>query len=58
MMQLAVQDWRVEFSVGDQDVKVLWVRSGYGASRPKKGAAVPAVTLSLHREYMERFGVP
>jgi tRNA-Thr(GGU) m(6)t(6)A37 methyltransferase TsaA len=55
-MQLAVQDWRVEFSVGEHEVTVLQVRSGYRASRPKKAAAVPADTLSLHREYARRFG--
>lgn len=54
-MQLAVQDWRVEFSVGDREVTVLQVRSGYGATRPKKAPAVPAETLSLHREYARRF---
>lgn len=57
-MLLAVQDWRVEFSVGDREMKVLQVRSGYGASRPKKATTVSTETLSLHREYAERFSSP
>lgn len=57
-MQLAVRDWRVDFSVCDREVTVLQLRSGYGVSRPKKASAVPAETLSLHREYARRFGSP
>lgn len=57
-MQLAVQDWRVEFSVGDRRVNVMQLHSGYGASRLKKTSAISADTLSLHREYARRFGSP
>ncbi len=54
-LQLAVQDWRVTFSVGDQRVTVLEVRSGYRASQLKKESSVPADTVALHREYARRF---
>lgn len=52
-MQLAVQDWRVDFSAGDRRVTVLQLRSGYGTARAKKAPAVE--TLSLHREFTQLF---
>lgn len=57
-MQLAVQDWRVDFSARDHVLTVLQVCSGYGAARPKKSTAVPAQTLSLHREFTRHFEPP
>jgi tRNA-Thr(GGU) m(6)t(6)A37 methyltransferase TsaA len=57
-MQLAVQDWRVDFSADEDRVTVLGLRSGYGSTRPKKSTSVPADTLSLHRAFTRQFASP
>jgi tRNA-Thr(GGU) m(6)t(6)A37 methyltransferase TsaA len=57
-LQLAVKDWRVEFSVDDSRVTVLRLSSGYGASKRKESRVVPSSTLTLHRAFAQHFGSP
>ncbi len=55
-LQLAVQDWRVDFEVGDETATVLGLRTGYRASQlavPSTGDADP---LNVHRDFVASFG--
>jgi tRNA (adenine37-N6)-methyltransferase len=51
MLRLAVQDWRVRFSVADRQVRVLEIGSGYRASQLASGAPDPTGAIRLHREF-------
>jgi tRNA-Thr(GGU) m(6)t(6)A37 methyltransferase TsaA len=52
LLRLAVQDWRVRFSVADRQVRVLEVLSGYRQSQLAPGAPDPTGALALHREFV------
>jgi hypothetical protein len=54
-MQLAVQDWRVDFTVAGQDIEVNGVRSGYRASQLTASGRQAEDPLRLHREYKLQF---
>lgn len=57
-LRLAVQDWRVRFSVVDAHVQVLAITSGYRKSQLAAGApevkGAIAAALALHREFVAR----
>ena len=50
-LRLAVQDWRVRFSVEDRQVRVLEIRSGYRAAQLVPDAPDPTGALALHRKF-------
>lgn len=54
-MQLAVQDWRVDFTVTGQDIEVNGLRSGYRASQIEASERQSEDPLRLHREYVQQF---
>jgi tRNA-Thr(GGU) m(6)t(6)A37 methyltransferase TsaA len=54
-LQLAVQDWRVDFSVAGRKVEVLGLRSGYRPSQLENPAGDAAESLRLHREFVANF---
>jgi tRNA-Thr(GGU) m(6)t(6)A37 methyltransferase TsaA len=49
---LAVQDWRVLFSVDGRQVQVLEIRSGYRASQLQGSASAPSGPIDLHRAFV------
>ena len=51
LLRLAVQDWRVRFSVAERRVQVLEIFSGYRAAQLAPGAPDPTSALALHREF-------
>ena len=55
-MQLAVQDWRVDFVVEDQRIEVRQLRTGYRASQLEKAGQDAGDALALHREFSAHFG--
>jgi tRNA-Thr(GGU) m(6)t(6)A37 methyltransferase TsaA len=52
-LQLAVQDWRVDFRVEGQRIEVLALRSGYRASQLDKSGTDSTDPLQLHREFQD-----
>ena len=52
-LRLAVQDWRVRFSVADRQVRVLEIRSGYRAAQLDPATPDPTGALALHRQYLQ-----
>ena len=52
-LQLAVKDWRVDFTVTERDVTVRCVRSGYRKAQLESGGDDPA--LALHRRFLTAF---
>lgn len=54
-LQLAVQDWRVDFRVAGQVAEVFGVRSGYRASQLEKATAGITDPLNVHREFTVRY---
>jgi tRNA (adenine37-N6)-methyltransferase len=55
-MMLAVQDWRVTFQTGDNELIILRIRSGYRKARMAEHLPDPDGTLLLHREFSMVFG--
>lgn len=55
-MQLAVQDWRVDFVVEGQRIEVSQLRTGYRASQLEKAGQDAGDALALHREFAASFG--
>ncbi|HEV7632582.1 MAG TPA: tRNA (N6-threonylcarbamoyladenosine(37)-N6)-methyltransferase TrmO [Steroidobacteraceae bacterium] len=53
-LHLAVQDWRVQFSVAGTEVLVLRIASGYRKSQLDAGAAEATGAIALHRAYIAR----
>lgn len=51
---LAVQDWRVQFSVAGNEVLVLRVTSGYRKSQLAADAADTSSVIALHRSFLAR----
>ena len=51
LMQLAVQDWRVRFSVTGTQVLVLEIQSGYRPSQLDPANPVGDDAIALHREF-------
>ena len=58
LLRLAVQDWRVRFSVAERRVQVLEIYSGYRASQLAPGAPDPSGALALHREFVQWQSAP
>jgi tRNA-Thr(GGU) m(6)t(6)A37 methyltransferase TsaA len=56
--RLAVQDWRVRFTVGNGSVHVLDVSTGYRDSQLERQTGVPGGALALHRDYVAAWGKP
>jgi SAM-dependent methyltransferase len=54
-LQLAVQDWRVDFRVEGQTVEVLALRSGYRQSQLESAGSGPDDPLQVHREFAAAF---
>jgi hypothetical protein len=52
LMQLAVQDWRVRFSVTDNGMQVLEIRSGYRPSQLDPAKPATDSAIALHREFV------
>jgi tRNA-Thr(GGU) m(6)t(6)A37 methyltransferase TsaA len=50
---LAYKAWRIDFSVGDQRILVLRIRTGY---RPREIAMSTEPELDLHRSFIATFG--
>jgi tRNA (adenine37-N6)-methyltransferase len=55
MLQLAVQDWRVDFRVEGQAIEVLGVRSGYRPSQLQRATDSITDPLQVHREFTAQF---
>ena len=55
-MQLAVQDWRVDFAVEGEVATVQGVRTGYRDSQLKQPSTGDADPLHVHREFVARYG--
>jgi tRNA-Thr(GGU) m(6)t(6)A37 methyltransferase TsaA len=53
LLRLAVQDWRVRFSVADRQVRVLEISSGYRKSQLAPGAPDPTGAIGLHRDFVQ-----
>jgi tRNA-Thr(GGU) m(6)t(6)A37 methyltransferase TsaA len=51
LLRLAVQDWRVRFSVTDTQVLVLEIFSGYRNSQLVDDAHSPGSAIGLHRDF-------
>jgi len=51
LLRLAVQDWRVRFSVADRQVRVLEISSGYRPSQLAAGAPDPTGAIGLHQDF-------
>jgi tRNA-Thr(GGU) m(6)t(6)A37 methyltransferase TsaA len=56
--RLAVQDWRVRFTVDGSSVRVLAVASGYRDSQLDGTMEDPGGALAVHREYVATWGKP
>ena len=54
-LQLAVQDWRIDFLVAGQTARVLGLRSGYRASQLARTATGNTDPLQLHRDFIACF---
>jgi tRNA-Thr(GGU) m(6)t(6)A37 methyltransferase TsaA len=54
-MQLAVKDWRIDFTVAGRCITVQQIRTGYGAKQLEKPD--PDDVTALHRGYCIAFGV-
>lgn len=52
-LQLAVQDWRVDFEVRDLHVQVTGIRSGYSREQLNSPKGLMDEAMTLHREYGE-----
>lgn len=52
-LQLAVQDWRVPFSIDGRQVRVLEIRSGYRPAQLQGTAAAPAAAIAMHRAFIQ-----
>jgi tRNA-Thr(GGU) m(6)t(6)A37 methyltransferase TsaA len=52
LLRLAVQDWRVRFSVTDTQVLVLEILSGYRPSQLTENAPVTNAAIALHQEFV------
>jgi len=50
-MQLAVQDWRVRFSVMDGGIEVLEILSGYRPSQLDPAKPTTDSAIALHRQF-------
>ncbi len=50
---LAVQDWRVDFSVQEHEVAVHRIRSGYKPSQLEAAPRDPGDPVALHREFTQ-----
>ena len=53
-LHLAVQDWRVQFSVAGNEVLVLRLASGYRKSQLAEGAPDATAAIALHRAFVAR----
>ncbi|MCC6633242.1 MAG: tRNA (N6-threonylcarbamoyladenosine(37)-N6)-methyltransferase TrmO [Gammaproteobacteria bacterium] len=51
-LTLAVQDWRIDFSVDDLQVNVLRIRSGYNPAQLASGAGEPDDPRMLHQAFV------
>ncbi len=51
-LRLAVQDWRVQFSVAGREVVVTRITSGYRKAQLADGAADATGAIALHREFV------
>jgi hypothetical protein len=51
-LTLAVQDWRIDFSVEGPQVLVLRIRSGYNAAQLALPASAPDDPKALHRAFV------
>jgi tRNA (adenine37-N6)-methyltransferase len=52
LLRLAVQDWRVRFSVADRQVHVIEVLSGYRPSQLTGNAPVSNAAIALHQQFV------
>ena len=52
-LQLAVQDWRVDFAVEGATIQVLRIRSGYSAAQLAKPAPSAQHPIGLHQAYSQ-----
>jgi tRNA (adenine37-N6)-methyltransferase len=52
LMQLAVQDWRVRFSVTDNEIRVLEILSGYRPSQLSPSTVSTDNAIALHRQFV------
>lgn len=57
-LRLAVQDWRVRFSVDGRDVQVTAIESGYRAAQLARPDATAGPALATHREYVAAWPSP
>jgi len=53
---LAVQDWRIRFTVDERTVRVVAVDTGYRAAQLDKNAHNPADPWALHRAFVALWG--
>ena len=53
---LAVQDWRIGFTVDDRSVRVTSVDTGYRAAQLAKHADAPEAPWGLHRAFVATWG--
>jgi len=51
-MQLAVQDWRIQFHADGRRIEVTGLQSGYRRSQLEDPANEPGSAMALHREFM------
>jgi tRNA-Thr(GGU) m(6)t(6)A37 methyltransferase TsaA len=56
-LQLAVQDWRIAFSMTEQRVEVTELRSGYRRSQLDHPETNTGSALDLHRQFMAHFNL-
>jgi hypothetical protein len=56
LLQLAVQEWRIDFRVEGQKAEVLGVRTGYRASQLAKAPVGDDDPVQLHRQFVALFG--
>jgi tRNA-Thr(GGU) m(6)t(6)A37 methyltransferase TsaA len=56
--RLAVQDWRIRFTVDGHSVQVDEILTGYRASQLQDETTSPGGALALHREYLSTWGTP
>ncbi len=53
-MQLAVQDWRIDFEVQAQHILVRQIRSGYSAAQLAKPPQSEQDPIGLHQQFLKR----
>jgi tRNA-Thr(GGU) m(6)t(6)A37 methyltransferase TsaA len=56
LLQLAVQEWRIDFRVEGHTAEVLGVRTGYRASQLAKAPVGDDDPVQLHRQFVALFG--